>query len=61
MIEDFDIELRMLKQYGLIHNLPEAYLYYRLHDKQITHNGGNGGSEYWNEIRKKLINNIINS
>jgi mannosyltransferase OCH1-like enzyme len=61
MIEDFDMELRMLKHYGIIFNFPEAYLYYRIHDKQITHNGGNGGSEYWNEIRMNLINNIINS
>ena len=61
MIEDFDLELRMLKRYGLIYNFPEPYLYYRLHDKQITHNGGNGGSEYWNEKRLNLINDLINS
>ena len=61
MIEDFDMELRMLKHFGMIYNFPDAFLYYRLHDKQITHNGGNEGRNYWNEIRIELINDLINS
>ena len=61
MIEDFDMELRMLKRFGCVYNFPEPLLYYRLHDKQVTHNGGDGGSIYWNDIRKKLIDNMINS
>ena len=60
MIEDFDMELRMLKKFGIIYNLPETLLYYRLHDKQVTHNGGTEGKNYWNEIRVKLINELIN-
>jgi GT2 family glycosyltransferase len=61
MIEDFDIELRLLKKFGIVYNLPETLLYYRLHDKQVTHNGGIEGTTYWNEIRTKLINEIINT
>jgi GT2 family glycosyltransferase len=61
MVEDFDMELRMLKKYEKIINLPEALLYYRLHDKQITHNGGSEGRSHWNEIRTNLINEIINT
>jgi GT2 family glycosyltransferase len=61
MIEDFDIELRMLKKFGIIYNFPEAFLYYRLHDKQVTHDGGTEGRNYWTEIRIKLINELVNS
>jgi glycosyltransferase involved in cell wall biosynthesis len=60
MIEDFDMEVRMLKKFGIIYNLPEALLYYRLHDKQVTHNGGAEGRNYWEEIRTNLINELIN-
>lgn len=61
MTEDFDMELRMLKRFGCVYNLPDALLYYRLHDKQVTHNGGDGGSRYWNDIRTKLIDRMIKS
>lgn len=61
MTEDFDLEIRMLKRYGTIYNFQEAYLYYRLHDKQVTHKNGEEGHNYWNEIRRKLINDLINS
>jgi GT2 family glycosyltransferase len=61
MIEDIDLILRMIKKYGYLHNLPEALLYYRLHDKQVTHDGGTEGKNYWNEVRIKLINELINS
>ena len=59
MTEDFDMELRMLKYFGIIYNFQEPLLYYRLHDKQVTHNGGDGSPNYWNEIRIKLINKMI--
>jgi GT2 family glycosyltransferase len=61
MTEDFEMELRMLKRYGTIHNFPESFLYYRLHNGQVTHNGGERGGDYWNEIRTKIINDLINS
>lgn len=61
MIEDFDMELRMLKKYGEIYNFPEPLLYYRLHDKQITHNGGSEGRTHWNEIRNDFIHKMINT
>jgi glycosyltransferase involved in cell wall biosynthesis len=35
-MEDFEIELRFLKKYGVVHTLPECLLCYRVHDEQIT-------------------------
>jgi len=61
MTEDFEFTLRMLKYHGYLHNLDEPLLYYRLHEKQVTHNGGNEGRKFWNEIRNKLIDELINS
>ena len=34
--EDLDLELRVLKRYEFIYNLPEMLLMYRIHDQQIT-------------------------
>ena len=35
-MEDLDLELRLLKEYKTLHNLPTILMYYRLHDKQLT-------------------------
>jgi GT2 family glycosyltransferase len=60
MTEDFDMEMRMLKQFGFIYNFPEALLYYRLHNNQVTVSG-DCASNYWKEIRDELIHKMINS
>ena len=60
MTEDFEFTLRMLKTFGYLHNLNVSLLYYRLHDKQITHRGGEEGPTYWKEIRNKIIDDLIN-
>lgn len=57
--EDFEFILRMLKKYEFIHNMEEVLLYYRLHENQVTHQGGKEGRLYWNEIRNKIIENLI--
>jgi GT2 family glycosyltransferase len=59
MCEDFELELRMLKTHGYIYNFPDVLLNYRLHDKQVTHNGGEGGKEKWHNIRMNIINTIV--
>lgn len=58
---DFELELRMLKKYGMIYNSPDVMLNYRLHPEQVTHAGGKSGSAFWRKIRMKLIKNFINS
>jgi len=60
MTEDFEMSLRMLKTHGYLHNLDEPLLYYRLHDEQVTNNGGLEGRSYWHKIREDLIHNLIN-
>lgn len=60
MCEDFELELRMLKKHGYIYNLPEVLLHYRLHNKQVTHNGGDGGRDKWHNIRLGIIDRMIN-
>jgi hypothetical protein len=59
MVEDFEMTLRMLKKYGTVYNLPDPLLFYRLHDEQITNNGGTEGREYWYKIRMQLIEEIF--
>lgn len=59
MCEDFELELRMLKTHGYIYNFPEPLLNYRLHDKQVTYNGGEGGRDKWHKIRLGIINRLL--
>jgi len=61
MTEDFEITLRLLKQFKYIYNFKEPNLYYRIHDKQVTNNGGTEGRDYWNKVRVELVENLINS
>jgi GT2 family glycosyltransferase len=58
--EDFELELRLLKRFGAIYNLPEILLYYRIHDGQVTYNG-KSSTPFWREKREKYINDLINS
>jgi len=55
MYEDFELELRLLKKYGIIHNIPDVILFYRDHPLQITKRAPPGHIQNIN----KLIQNII--
>lgn len=59
MCEDFELWLRMLKLYGYIHNLTDILLHYRLHENQVTHNGGEGGRNKWKKKRNEIIESLI--
>ena len=37
--EDYDLELRVLKKYGRLLNMPDMVLYYRIHPDQSTYGG----------------------
>jgi GT2 family glycosyltransferase len=59
MTEDFELGLRLLKKYGYIHNMSEVLLKYRLHEDQVTYQGGKEGRQYWHNLRNTMIENII--
>ena len=61
MVEDFELELRILKEYKIIHNLPEVLLLYRQSPGQITKIQGGKPVSYWRNIRNKLFNDILGS
>ena len=58
--EDFELELRLLKRYGVIYNLSEVLLHYRIHDGQVTFNG-KSSTPYWRERREQFIEDLISS
>lgn len=58
--EDFELELRLLKRFGVLYNIPDILLYYRIHDGQVTYNGKTN-TPYWRERRIKYIDSLINS
>lgn len=56
--EDFELQLKVLKKYGIIHNLPNVILYYRDSPVQITKKITQN-PHHWHNLRNKLIQNII--
>ena len=61
MAEDFELEVRMLKKHGMIYNTTDVLLYYRIHEDQVTHEGGIGGTDKWNKVRDDMIDELINT
>jgi len=57
--EDLDLELRILKKYGLVYNIKEVLLLYRIHQDQITCKNSIHTQKH-NEIKQKLVNKLIN-
>lgn len=37
--EDYDLELRVLKRFGRLYNMPDFLVYYRIHEEQSTYGG----------------------
>jgi mannosyltransferase OCH1-like enzyme len=58
--EDLELELRLLKKYGVLYNTSEVLLHYRIHENQVTFNGKTS-TPYWLEKRKKFIEDIVSS
>jgi len=57
--EDLDLELRVLKKYECVYNLPEMLLMYRIHDNQITQIHKNNQKII--QKKKEYINYITNT
>lgn len=49
--EDLELELRVLKKYGVVYNLRESLVFYRIHDKQASYKN--------NRMNKALIAHLI--
>ena len=58
ILEDFELWLKVLKQFGKIYNLPDVLLLYRLHAKQSTNVLNTDSSENKN-LREKMIDDIL--
>ena len=56
--EDLELELLVLKKYGVVYNIQESLLYYRIHENQLTYNG-NSVKQHQVEFRNKFINDLI--
>jgi glycosyltransferase involved in cell wall biosynthesis len=54
--EDLELELRVLKKYGILYNIQEPLVFYRIHDDQISRKM----SPEFELLKKSLIQNMIN-
>jgi glycosyltransferase involved in cell wall biosynthesis len=52
-LEDYELEVKIMKKHGFIYNIREPLVFYRLHDKQLTHEMKDN-----NELREKIINEV---
>jgi len=59
MLEDYELEVKLMHKYGSVFNLGDTLLYYRVHPDQITYNK-NLEDDNHGEQRKQIINEIIN-
>ena len=60
MMEDWDLELRLLKRFGKIHNIPETLIYYRIHEDQLTKKIPSGSSTCV-LLRKEILHRILDN
>ena len=56
--EDLELELKILKKFGSIDNIPEILLAYRLHSGQITY-AGKANTPRFIELKNKFIDGLI--
>ena len=59
IMEDYDLELRLLKKYGKVYSLNESLVYYRIHPNQITFNGVSETPEN-KLLRAQIVKSILN-
>jgi len=56
--EDLELELKLLKQYGVIYTIQDILVHYRIHSDQLTFQG-KSVTPYWKEWRNKMIDGIV--
>ena len=56
--EDLELELKILKKYGSVHNIPEMLLEYRIHPEQITY-GGKANTQKYIELKNQFIESLL--
>jgi glycosyltransferase involved in cell wall biosynthesis len=60
MMEDYELELKLLKKYGKTYNIQECLLYYRIHKNQLTQKN-NCNTKELIKLREKIIFDVINN
>jgi glycosyltransferase involved in cell wall biosynthesis len=59
-MEDYDLELKLLKRFGKIHNIPDNLIYYRIHAEQQT-NKMEADSSTCVRMREQILNRILDN
>jgi glycosyltransferase involved in cell wall biosynthesis len=58
MSEDLELELKVLKKYGILYNIEECLVHYRIHEDQTTFNGNSMKVNHI-EIRNAFIEELL--
>ena len=56
--EDFELEVKVLKEFGFVYNIEKTLLRYRIHENQMTYNDKNSTPEIIQQ-KTQFINNMI--
>lgn len=56
--EDFELELRIMRRFGKVYNLPDVLLNYRIHEGQVTHKM-NADPEKWSGLRARILQTYL--
>jgi GT2 family glycosyltransferase len=57
ILEDYELELKMIKRYGSLYNIPDILVHYRLHNDQLTYKTNSHSAESV-LLRDSIIENV---
>jgi GT2 family glycosyltransferase len=58
VLEDYELELKLMKKYFVVYNLDDVLVLYRIHKKQVT-NDDKISSDYIIHLRNNVIRDVI--
>jgi hypothetical protein len=59
-MEDYELELKIMKKYGAVYNIPSSLLYYRIHPNQVTYDFNNKFTDI-NKLHAEIIEDVTTS
>jgi hypothetical protein len=60
LLEDYELELKLMKKYFVVYNLDDILVLYRIHKNQVT-NDSKISSDYVIQLRNHIIRDVISN
>jgi hypothetical protein len=60
ILEDYELELKLMKKYSAVYNLDDVLVLYRIHENQVTNDNKNS-SDSLIHLRNNIIRDVISN